>query len=140
MRHAPRRLDPFDEQERVLLAMMVALGKPGREHLAALDLADLRVPHVRAVAEWFKAGHDEGGQLPQNDELSVVARDILLRADNLDARPALLEVELAQLALRRLERQVGEARQRGDSVDDLLRSAGQIRERLDAAMLQAMDL
>ncbi|MBJ7472133.1 MAG: DNA primase [Solirubrobacteraceae bacterium] len=140
VRHAPRKLDPFDEQERMLLAMMVSLGKPGREQLATLDLADLRVPHVRAVAQWLQAGGDEGGQLPADDDLSVVARDVLLRADTLEVRPALLEVELAQLALRRLERQVGEARRRGEPVDDLLRSAGDIRERLDAAMAQAMDL
>jgi DNA primase len=140
VRHAPRRLDPYDEQERVLIALMVALGKPGREQLAALQPDDLRVPHVRAVADWLRAGGDEGGQLPNDDLLSEVARDILIRAGTLDARPAVLEVEMAQLELRRLERLVGEARRVGEPIDDLLRSANAIRERLDAAMAQAMDL
>ena len=77
---APRRLDPYDEQERVLIALMLALGKPGREQLAALDLEDLRVAHVRAVAAWFQANGDEGGQLPDDDALAEVARDIVIRS------------------------------------------------------------
>lgn len=140
VRHAPRRLDPYDEQERTLLALMLALGRPGRDALASLLLDDLRVPHVRAVAEWLQAGGDEGGQLPADDRLAEVARDIVIRSGTLDARPAVLEVELAQLELRRLERQVGAARRSGLPVDDLLRSAHAIRERLDAAMANAMDL
>ena len=140
VRHAPQRLDPYDEQERVLLAMMVALGVQGRQQLAALDLDDLRIPHVRALAEWFKAGNDEGGQLPDDDFLSAVARDVLLRANTLEARPALLEVELAQLALRRLERRTAAARARGEAVDDLLRAVAPLREQLDEAIAKAMDL
>lgn len=140
VRRLPQRLDPYDEQERTLLALMIGLGSEGRRHLAELDLADLRVPHVRAVAEWLQAGGDEGGQLPADDVLSEVARDVILRSGTLDARPAVLEVELAQLALRRLERQIHEARQAGQSVDDLLRSATTVRDRLDAAMVAALDL
>lgn len=139
-RRLPQRLDPFDEQERTLLAMMLALGEQGRAHLAELDLADLRVPHVQAVAAWLQQGGDAGGQLPADDVLSEVARDVLLRAGTLDARPAALEVELAQLAIRRLERQVGEARHQGLPVDDLLRAITTARERLDAAMLAALDV
>ncbi|MDQ8046088.1 MAG: DNA primase, partial [Patulibacter sp.] len=85
VRHAPRRLDPYDEQERVLLALMVALGKQGRERLNSLEPDDLRVPHVRAVADWLRQGGDEGGQLPHDDLLSEVARDIL-RSEGLDAK------------------------------------------------------
>lgn len=138
-RRLPQRLDPYDEQERTLLALMLALGSEGRRHLTELDLADLRVPHVRAVAEWLQAGGDEGGQLPADDVLSDVARDVILRSGTLEARPALLEVELAQLALRRLERQIGEARRQGHPVEELVRSATAVRERLDAAMLAAID-
>lgn len=138
VRHAPQRLDPYDEQERVLLAMMVALGVAGRQQLDALDLDDLRVPHVRAVAEWLKAGGDEGGQLPEDDFLSVVARDVVLRADRIDARQSLLEVELAQLELRRLERQIAEGRAKGEPVDDLFRAVGPLREKLDEAIARAM--
>ncbi len=138
-RRLPQRLDPFDEQERTLLAMMLALGEQGRTHLAALDLADLRVPHVQAVAAWLQQGGDAGGQLPADDVLSEVARDVLLRSGALEVRPAALEVELAQLAIRRLERQVGEARRQGLPVDDLNRSILTARERLDAAMLAALD-
>ncbi|MDQ8046087.1 MAG: hypothetical protein REI11_15885, partial [Patulibacter sp.] len=65
---------------------------------------------------------------------------ILIRAGTLDARLAVLEVEMVQLELRRLERQVGEARRTGQPVDELLRSANAIRGRLDEAMLAAMDL
>jgi DNA primase len=138
-RRLPQRLDPYDEQERTLLALMLALGSEGRRQLAELDLADLRVPHVRAVAEWLQAGGDEGGQLPADDVLSEVARDVILRSGTLDARPALLEVELAQLALRRLERQIGDARRQGEPIEELVRSATTVRERLDAAMLAALD-
>lgn len=138
-RRLPQRLDPFDEQERTLLAMMLALGEQGRTHLAALDLADLRVPHVQAVAAWLQQGGDAGGQLPADDVLSEVARDVLLRSGALEVRPAALEVELAQLAIRRLERQVGEARHQGLPVDELNRSILTARERLDAAMLAALD-
>lgn len=138
VRHAPQRLDPYDEQERVLLAMMVALGVNGRQQLAALDLEDLRVLHVRQLAEWFRAGKDEGGQLPDDDFLSEVARDVLLRADRLDARQSLLEVELAQLELRRLERQIAEGRAKGEAVDDLFRAIGPLREKLDEAIARAM--
>ncbi len=138
-RRLPQRLDPFDEQERTLLAMMLALGEQGRAHLAELDLADLRVPHVQAVAAWLQQGGDAGGQLPADDVLSEVARDVLLRSGALEVRPAALEVELAQLAIRRLERQVGEARRQGQPVDDLNRSILTARERLDAAMLAALD-
>ena len=134
VRHAPRRLDPFDEQERVLVAMMVALGKPGREQLVALDLEDLRVPHVRAVAQWLQAGGDEGGQLPGDDELSGVARDILLRASTMHARPALLQLELVQMEIRRVMRQIDEARRSGQPVDDLQRQGVDLRRRLDDAM------
>ncbi len=140
VRHAPRRLDPYDDQERVLIALMLALGKQGREQLSALALDDLRVPHVRAVAQWLQAGGDEGGQLPDDDLLAEVARDIVIRSGTIDARPAVLEVEMAQLELRRLERQLGAARRERQPVDDLLRSAHAIRERLDAAMANAMDL
>lgn len=138
VRHAPQRLDPYDEQERVLLAMMVALGVSGRQQLAALELDDLRVPHVRALAEWFKAGGDEGGQLPDDDFLSTVARDVLLRADRIEARQSLLEVELAQLELRRLERQIAEGKAKGQPVDDLFRAVGPLREKLDEAIARAM--
>lgn len=138
VRHAPQRLDPYDEQERVLLAMMVALGVNGRQQLAALDLDDFRVPHVRQLAEWLKAGGDEGGQLPEDDFLSEVARDVLLRADRLDARQSLLEVELAQLELRRLERRIAEGRAKGEAVDDLFRAVGPLREKLDEAIARAM--
>lgn len=138
-RRLPQRLDPYDEQERTLVALMLALGSEGRRHLSELDLADLRVPHVRAVAEWLQAGGDEGGQLPADDVLSDVARDVILRSGTLEARPALLEVELAQLALRRLERQIGDARRQGHPVEELVRSATAVRERLDAAMLAAID-
>ncbi len=123
-----------------MLALMLALGSEGRRHLAELDLDDLRVPHVRAVAEWLKAGGDEGGQLPADDGLSEVARDVILRSGTLDARPAVLEVELAQLALRRLERQIDAARRAGQPADDLRKSAATLRERLDAAMVAALDL
>ncbi|MEH3055030.1 MAG: hypothetical protein PGN13_13690 [Patulibacter minatonensis] len=78
--------------------------------------------------------------MPTDDTLAQVARDVILRAGTLDVRPAVLEVELAQLALRRLERQVSDARRAGQPIDDLLRSAAEIRERLDNAMVNAMDL
>ncbi len=139
VRHAPRRLDPFDEQERVLVAMMVALGKPGRAQLAALDLTDLRVPHVRAVAQWLQAGGDEGGQLPGDDELSGVARDVLMRASTMDARPALLELEIVQMEIRRVMRQIDEARRSGGSVDALQRQGADLRRRLDDAMEANME-
>ncbi len=137
--HLPRRLDAHDEQERTFVALLVKLGTRGREELARLDLDDLRVPHVRAVAEWLRAGGDEGGQLPADDRLGDVARDIVLRADRLEANEATLEVELAQLALRRIERQIEQARQAGQPVDDLLRSISGARERLDDAMVRAVE-
>jgi DNA primase len=139
-RRLPHRLDPYDEQERTLLALMLALGTDGRRQLSELDLDDLRVPHVRAIAEWLQAGGDEGGQLPVDDVLSEVARDVILRSGTLDARPAVLEVELAQLALRRLERQIGDAQRVGQPIEELKRSAATVRERLDAAMVAALDL
>ncbi|MBO9533762.1 MAG: DNA primase [Solirubrobacteraceae bacterium] len=139
-RRLPHRLDPYDEQERTLLALMLALGTEGRRHLGELDPQDLRVPHVRAVLEWLQSGGDEGGQLPADDGLSEVARDVILRSGTLDARPAVLEVELAQLALRRLERQIEEARRAGQPIDELRRSATTLRDRLDEAMVAAMDL
>ncbi|MDO9355621.1 MAG: hypothetical protein Q7T55_18105, partial [Solirubrobacteraceae bacterium] len=131
--HAPRRLDPYDDQERALLALMIGLGKAGRDHLAALDPEDLRVPHVRSVAEWFKSGGDEGGQLPHDDFLASVARDIIMRSGTSDARMATLEVELAQLSLRRLERVATEMRRRGESTDSLAEEVRQARKRLDDA-------
>ncbi|MFT4034682.1 MAG: DNA primase [Patulibacter sp.] len=138
-RRAPQRLDPHDDQERTLLALMLALGTEGRRHLAELEVDDLRVPHVRAVAQWLQGGGDVGGQLPDDDRLAAVARDVILRAGTLDARPAVLDVELAQLALRRLQRRIEAAVRAGEPVDELRREAGTLRERLDQAMLAALD-
>lgn len=134
-----QRLHPLEEQERTLVAMMVALGDHGRAQLAMLTQDDFQVPAVAAVAKWLQAGGDEGGQLPEHPQLEAVARDVFLRTNLVEATQTLLEVELAQLDLRRLDRQIRQARAAREPVEELHLSVQEARARLDAAMVAAIE-
>jgi DNA primase len=128
---APVRLGALEEQERATLAIMLGMGSEGRAALERMEVDDWQVDRVRAAAEWLLLHGFATGELPADDALSAVIRDVMLRVDRVEPRPALLRFEVAQLDLRRLERR---AKQGAIPSEDAQREGQVLRERLDLAM------
>ena len=122
-RHGPangarQALDRREQSERAFLALCVALpelgesearrGRPRRPlHLAA----DPRSPPSASAAT---CGTPAAILAERRRELAELVPEIVLRAGQLDATPATLELEALQLDLHRLDREIIAARAAGD--------------------------
>ena len=113
---APRRpsngarqaLDRREQSERAFLALCIALPELGEAKLVDADLdAVFTSPLTRLAAERLR-GHLEhpAAILADAPELSELVPEIVLRAGQLEATPATLELEALQLDLHRLDREI----------------------------------
>jgi DNA primase len=109
---ARQALDRREQSERAFLALCVALPALGEEKLAAADLDALfTAPLTRLAAERLR-GHLEhpAAVIGEAPELADLIPELVLRAGQLDATPATLELEALQLDLHRLDREITAAR------------------------------
>jgi DNA primase len=113
---APRRpangarqaLDRREQSERAFLALCIALPELGETKLAEADLdAVFTSPLTRLAAERLRGNLEHPAAiLADAPELSELVPEIVLRAGQLDATPATLELEALQLDLHRLDREI----------------------------------
>lgn len=138
----PTRLDRHEEVERTFLALCVALPRPGREALRSVDLdAHFTSAPVRRAAAHLRDHLTEplGGVSPEDEELSALLAELMIRATRAPATEETLRVQTIQLDLARLERAMAVARQKDPSaLDSLAREKEERKSALDAAVDDAM--
>jgi DNA primase len=126
-------LDRREQSERAFLAYCLALPEEGEERLAAADLDELfSAPATRRAAEYLRGRlRSPAGELPAGDEpLARLVAELVIRAGELEATPAKLELEALQLDLHNLDRRIATARTEGhERIRDL---AAERQEVLDA--------
>jgi DNA primase len=109
-------LDRREQSERAFLAYCLALPDEGEERLAAADLDELfSAPATRRAADYLRGRlRSPAGELPAGDEsLARVVAELVIRAGELEATPAKLELEALQLDLHNLDRRIATARTEG---------------------------
>ena len=109
-------LDRREQSERAFLAYCLALPEDGEERLAAADLDELfSAPETRRAAEYLRGRlRSPAGELPAGDEpLARLVAELVIRAGQLEATPAKLELEELQLRLHSLDRRIATARTEG---------------------------
>jgi DNA primase len=109
---ARQALDRREQSERAFLALCIALPELGEQKLAAAELDALFTsPLTRLAAERLR-GHlgRPSSVIGDAPELAEVIPELVLRAGELDATPATLELEALQLELHRLDREISAAR------------------------------
>jgi DNA primase len=123
-------LDRREQTERAFLAYCLALPEEGEERLAAADLDDLfSAPATRRAAEYLRGRlRSPAGELPAGDEgLARLVAELVIRAGQLDATPAKLELEALQLDLHNLDRRIATARTEGhERIGELARERQQV--------------
>jgi DNA primase len=119
-RHA---LDRREQTERAFLAYCLALPDEGERRLAEAELDELFAsPETRRAAEYLRGRlRTPAADLPPGDEpLARLVAELVIRAGQLEATPAKLELEALQLDLSRLDRLIAGARVSGGAgVHDL---------------------
>jgi DNA primase len=106
-----------EQTERAFLALCVALPDEGEQRLAAADLDELfSAPATRRAAAYLRGRlRSPAGELPAGDEpLARLVAELVIRAGQLEATPAKLELEGLQLDLHRLDRRIATARTAGE--------------------------
>jgi DNA primase len=109
-------LDRREQSERAFLAYCLALPEEGEARLAAADLDELfSAPATRRAAEYLRGRlRSPAGELPAGDEpLARLVAELVIRAGELEATPAKLELEALQLDLHNLDRRIATARTEG---------------------------
>ncbi len=109
-------LDRREQTERAFLAYCLALPEEGEARLAG-DLDELfSAPTTRRAAEYLRGRlRSPAGELPAGDEsLARLVAELVIRAGQLEATPAKLELEALQLELRGLEHRIAAARLSGE--------------------------
>jgi DNA primase len=123
-------LDRREQTERAFLAYCLALPEEGEERLAAADLDDLfSAPATRRAAEYLRGRlRSPAGELPAGDEaLARLVAELVIRAGQLEATPAKLELEALQLDLHNLDRRIAVARTEGhERIGELARERQQV--------------
>ena len=123
-------LDRREQSERAFLAYCLALPEEGEARLAAADLDELfSAPATRRAAEYLRTRlRSPAGDLPADDEaLARLVAELVIRAGELDATPAKLELEGLQLDLHNLDRRIASARTDGhERIGDLARERQQV--------------
>jgi DNA primase len=127
--------------ERAFLAMCVASGELGREYLGSLSEGHLSTAATRAAREHLAARFDDPlAGLPDDDPvLAALVTGVAMAAQEQgEATEPALRMSFLQLELRRIEREIRHAAQRGDhSSQDRLAGARQdVRRELDSVMGQ----
>jgi DNA primase len=113
---AHKVLDRREQTERAFLAYCLALPAEGEQRLAGVDLDDLfSAPMTRRAAEYLRGRlRTPAADLPPGDEpLARLVAELVIRAGQLEATPAKLELEALQLDLSRLDRLIAGARVSG---------------------------
>ena len=137
VREAPRSangaraaLDRREQSERAFLAYCLALPEEGEERLAAADLDELfSAPETRRAADYLRGRlRSPAGELPAGDEpLARLVAELVIRAGELEATPAKLELEALQLDLHNLDRRIATARTDGhERIRDLAAERQQV--------------
>jgi DNA primase len=109
-------LDRREQSERAFLAYCLALPEEGEARLAAADLDELfSSPATRRAADYLRGRlRSPAGELPAGDEpLARLVAELVIRAGELEATPAKLELEALQLDLHNLDRRIAAARTEG---------------------------
>jgi DNA primase len=123
-------LDRREQTERAFLAYCLALPEEGEERLRAADLDELfSAPATRRAAEYLRSRlRSPAGELPAGDEpLARLVAELVIRAGQLEATPAKLELEALQLDLHNLDRRIATARTEGhERIGDLARERQQV--------------
>jgi len=123
-------LDRREQTERAFLAYCLALPDEGESRLAAADLDDLfSAPETRRAAEYLRGRlRSPAGELPAGDEpLARLVAELVIRAGQLEATPAKLELEALQLDLHNLDRRIATARTEGhERIHDLAAERQQV--------------
>jgi DNA primase len=123
-------LDRREQSERAFLAYCLALPEEGEERLAAADLDELfSAPATRRAAEYLRGRlRSPAGELPAGDEpLARLVAELVIRAGELEATPAKLELEALQLDLHNLDRRIATARTEGhERIRDLAAERQQV--------------
>ena len=112
-------LDRRERAERAFLALCLALPEEGEKRLAEADLDALfSAPATRRAAAHLRGNlHSPAAALPRDDEpLARVVAELVVRAAELEATPAALDLEGLQLDLARLDREIADARSREEGV------------------------
>jgi DNA primase len=127
-------LDRREQSERAFLAYCLALPEEGEERLAAADLDGLfSAPATRRAAEYLRGRlRSPAGELPAGDEpLARLVAELVIRAGELEATPAKLELEALQLDLHNLDRRIATARTEGhEHIHDLAAERQQVLDRI----------
>ncbi len=106
-------LDRREQTERAFLAYCLALPEEGEQRLAAASLDEMfSAPATRRAAEYLRGRlRSPAGELPAGDEpLARLVAELVIRAGQLEATPAKLELEALQLDLHNLDRRIATAR------------------------------
>jgi DNA primase len=115
--------DRVEQQERVFLALCIALPDEGEARLAAVAPEELFSAEAPRRAAHYLRGRlrSPAGDLPADDEpLARLIAELVIRAGQLEATPAKLELEALQLDLHRLDRRMAAARtEGGEGMHDL---------------------
>jgi DNA primase len=109
---ARQALDRRQQSERAFLALCIALPELGEKKLAEADLDTVFTSPLTRLAADRLRGHltHPAAILADTPELADLIPEIVLRAGQLDATPATLELEALQLDLHRLDREITAAR------------------------------
>jgi DNA primase len=123
-------LDRREQSERAFLAYCLALPDEGEQRLASADLDELfSAPETRRAAEYLRGRlRSPAGELPAGDEpLARLVAELVIRAGELEATPAKLELEALQLDLHNLDRRIATARTEGhERIHDLAAERQQV--------------
>jgi DNA primase len=109
---ARQALDRREQTERAFLALCIALPEHGKGKLAEADLDALFTsPLTRRAAERLQ-GHltSPSAVIAEDPELAELIAELVIRAGQLEATPATLDLEALQLDLHRLDREITAAR------------------------------
>jgi len=142
-RQATEVLDRRERTERTFLALCIALPGEGRDALRRVRIDDhFTNPVVRRAAAHLRdhLAAPLADLPPEDGELAALIAELTVRAGREQADPTTLEIETLQLEKDRLEREIAAARASGGlDVADLAQQRSQLKERLDAAVDQAME-
>ena len=122
-----------EQSERAFLALCLALPEEGETRLAATDLDELfSAPATRRAAEYLRGRlRSPAGELPADDEaLARLVAELVIRAGQLEATPAKLELEALQLDLHNLDRRIAAARSDGHETIPLATERQQVLDKI----------
>ena len=115
-------VDKREDTERAFLARCLAIKDAGRRALEEMDLdVSFSLELTRRAAHYLAEHLEHPGQsLPEGaDDLARLVAELVIRAGDLAADPAALEIERLQLDKNRLDREIAAAQRAGEPVTAL---------------------